>query len=215
MSLVLGIGLPYLISDARLKFGYNCFSKCVDVSWGWGMSSLTLTSLDLDLDLESFQVILESLLVIFNPVDTALKLTKDVVNVVSVSVGSLNFRQTSQRRLLQRKKACESSASAFFSSSSESSSFTDDVTGASPFYPCFRPSAILKWTILRWNVACGRRNSTININIIHISSHDLPILGLVNNSGQSSATKGRYVLAQLASGKGFFFSSCSSYSAVT
>ena len=87
---------------------------------------------------------------------------------------------TSQRRLLQRKKACESSASAFFSSSSESSSFTDDVTGASPFYPSFRPSAILKWTILRWNVACGRRNSTININIIHISSHDLPILGLVN-----------------------------------
>jgi hypothetical protein len=86
-----------------LKFGYNCFSKCVDVSWGWGMSSLTLTSLDLDL--ESFQVILESLLVIFNPVDTALKLTKDVVNVVSVSVGSLNFRHDISATLASTKES--------------------------------------------------------------------------------------------------------------
>jgi mannose/fructose/N-acetylgalactosamine-specific phosphotransferase system component IIB len=84
-----------------LKFGYNCFSKCVDVSWGWGMSSLTLASLDL----KSFQVILESLLVIFNSVDTALKLTKDVVNVVSVSVGSLNFRHDISATLASTKES--------------------------------------------------------------------------------------------------------------
>jgi hypothetical protein len=44
-------------------------------------------------------------LVIFNSVDTALKLTKDVVNVVSVSVGSLNFRHDISATLASTKES--------------------------------------------------------------------------------------------------------------